>query len=531
MWTTAPTRSRARSITWRPSSSPTRATPLPPTGGAWACCSGSLSTVLVARACTADMVISGLTAGTAPFTDPDRDTHEMMKKIIQGPVTFPQHFSPVLIDLLKNLLQFSPSERYDAPAIKAHPFFADVDWARVAARQVTPPFVPEVSDASDVSYFDSEFTSQMPQLSPPVEPLSPSRAMLFRGFSYVAPDILHSPTAFDFNPEPPVSFTSQFQLTPFVLGSGTFSVCRKCIEKCTEREFAVKIIFGERGAPRREAEILRRCFGHPNIIQLHSEHVSPTHTYLVTELMRGGELFDRIRESENFEEHEARDIFSQVLAGVAHLHTLGFVHRDLKPENLLFAAPDSNRLVIADFGFARESTLPLKTPCYTLPYGAPEVLHVEFELGYGPSADMWSLGVILYTMLCGFTPFNLDKSQCFHNELVRRVCETEITFPAPHWDGVSGAARALVAALLEKNPDARITAAEAQRHEWMGDGPVPLSACLSTPSLLKHDGLETSLSASAALNVFLHGRKPFAFDIGQSALAKRRRILRESEME
>ncbi|KAJ1078644.1 hypothetical protein K5549_000826 [Capra hircus] len=122
------------------------------------------------------------------------------------------------------------------------------------------------------------------------------------------------------------------------------------------------------------------------------------HTFLVMELLNGGELFERIKRKKHFSETEASCIMRKLVSAVSHMHDVGVVHRDLKPENLLFTDENDNlEIKVIDFGFARlkpPDNQPLKTPCFTLHYAAPELLN---HSGYDESCDLWSLGVILPT--------------------------------------------------------------------------------------------------------------------------------------
>lgn len=146
-----------------------------------------------------------------------------------------------------------------------------------------------------------------------------------------------------------------------------------------------------------------------SIIDVYQNTVSNKRCLLVVmECMEGGELFDRIqkRQESPFTEREAAQTMHQICAAVRYLHSINIAHRDLKPENLLYTSPDANALLkLTDFGFAKEvntNAMTLQTPCYTPYYVAPEVLGPE---KYDKSCDVWSLGVIMYILLCGFPPF------------------------------------------------------------------------------------------------------------------------------
>jgi serine/threonine protein kinase len=160
----------------------------------------------------------------------------------------------------------------------------------------------------------------------------------------------------------------------------------------------------------------------------------------------GGELFERIVGRPRFSELEAAKLLRPLLEAVAYLHDLGIVHRDLKPENIL-CGEELEDLKIADFGLSK-MILPKETmdsACGTLSYVAPEVLTMQ---GYGKEADLWSVGVILFLLLCGKLPFDGED----HNEIIRSTIQADLKVNPTVWNKLTEDARSLITSLLNKNP-------------------------------------------------------------------------------
>ncbi|KAI9001127.1 Pkinase-domain-containing protein [Trametes punicea] len=268
-------------------------------------------------------------------------------------------------------------------------------------------------------------------------------------------------------------------------------------EKHLNREFKKKPRVTERANILKEVQIMRGI-NHPSIVKLLAFFESPEHYFLVLELMEGGELFHQIVKLTYFSENLARHVIVQVAQGIRYLHEeRGVVHRDIKPENLLFERipiiPSKNpppkqfdeekedegefipgvggggigKVKIADFGLSKvvwdEQTM---TPCGTVGYTAPEIVKDE---RYSKSVDMWALGCVLYTLLCGFPPF-YDESI---NVLTEKVARGYYTFLSPWWDSISDSAKDLITHLLCVDPAQRYTIDEFLAHPWITAAPAP----------------------------------------------------------
>uniref|UniRef100_A0A8B9KDW2 non-specific serine/threonine protein kinase n=1 Tax=Astyanax mexicanus TaxID=7994 RepID=A0A8B9KDW2_ASTMX len=418
--------------------------------------------------------------GSLPFQGKDRK--ETMALILKAKLGMPQFLSSEVQSLLRALFKRNPSNRLGAgpdgvEEIKRHHFFATIDWNKLYRKEIKPPFKPAVGRPEDTFHFDPEFTSRTPTDSPGVPP-SANAHQLFRGFSFVATNL---------RPEQSITDTRQNSVNPIVqqlhgnnihftdgyeikedIGVGSYSVCKRCIHRITSVEYAVKIIDKSKKDPSEEIEILLRYGQHPNIITLKDVYDDGKFVYLVMELMRGGELLDRILRQKGFSEREASAVLCTITKTVEYLHSQGVVHRDLKPSNILYVdeTGDPESIRICDFGFAKQLRAEnglLMTPCYTANFVAPEVLKKQ---GYDAACDIWSLGILLYTMLAGFTPFANGPDDT-PEEILARIGSGKYILSGGNWDTVSDAAKDIVTKMLHVDPHQRLTAPLVLRHPWI----------------------------------------------------------------
>eukprot|EP00753_Platysulcus_tardus_P001367 PLAT11303.1.p1 GENE.PLAT11303.1~~PLAT11303.1.p1 ORF type:complete len:444 (+),score=176.33 PLAT11303.1:67-1332(+) len=252
------------------------------------------------------------------------------------------------------------------------------------------------------------------------------------------------------------------------LGSGNYSIVKECFNIETGARYACKMmrkskLSSEDVEALGEEIAVMKSLDHPNIVSMVDFFETRKMYYIVMELISGGELFDYLVEQERFTEKRARHIFLQFCDTVSYCHRLGIVHRDLKPENLLLTSKDDDCIVkVADFGFARfkhpgEATL--TTICGTPGYIAPEILE---GAPYTEAVDVWSLGVILYCMLCGYPPFYSESQP----ELFALIRSGTFEFHSPEWDAVSEEAKGLIRGMLTVDVSRRLSAAEVLKHPW-----------------------------------------------------------------
>ncbi|XP_062844332.1 ribosomal protein S6 kinase alpha-1 [Trichomycterus rosablanca] len=473
--------------------------------------------------------------GMLPFQGKDRK--ETMTMILKAKLGMPQFLSSEAQSLLRNLFKRNPGNRLGAgpdgvEEIKRHPFFSTIDWNKLFRREMNPPFKPAITRPDDTLYFDVEFTAKTPRDSPCVPP-SASAHQLFRGFSFVA-------TGDEDQSEPPIqtntsistvlqhrgalAFSDVYDVKEDI-GVGSYSICKRCVHKSTGMEYAVKIINKEKRDPGEEVEILLRYGQHPNIITLKDVYDDGRSVYLVTELMKGGELLDKILRQKFFSEREASAVLHTITKTVDYLHKQGVVHRDLKPSNILYVDESGNpeSIRICDFGFAKQLRAEnglLMTPCYTANFVAPEVLKKQ---GYDEACDIWSLGILLYTMLTGFTPFANGPDDTVE-EILARVSSGKLCLTGGYWNSVSNEAKDLVSRMLHVDPHKRLTSSQVLHHPW-----IVHKDQLPKYQLNRHDAPQLVKEAMAATYLALNSKVSTVLDpIGCSTLAQRRGLKKQT---
>ena len=297
------------------------------------------------------------------------------------------------------------------------------------------------------------------------------------------------------------------------LGSGVSGPVRLCVHKASQTEYALKILL-DRPKARKEVSLHWRCSGSAYIVRvidvfanevvLPGDSVVKKRILLVMELMEGGELFEYITKRCSFTEREASEILKQVAFAVRDCHHLNIAHRDIKPENLLLVKCDGKdgdmdiKVKLADFGFAKIDNGDLTTPQFTPYYVAPQVLEAqkrqrEIRSGqrspgspyyYDRSCDMWSLGVILYIMLCGYPPFYSEvPTQSLSQRMKSRIMSGSYEFPEKEWNNISDDAKDLVKNLLCVDATQRMTIDVVLAHPWLSSGSVP-AADLPSPNIM-----------------------------------------------
>lgn len=267
----------------------------------------------------------------------------------------------------------------------------------------------------------------------------------------------------------PEEVTADYELKE-TLGTGHFSKVKLGIQRKTGEKCAIKIIEKPQGSKiamlKAEVDILTKC-DHPNVVKMYAVYETDTHLFLCLELLTGGELFDRIISKGHYSEEDARRLTVTLLEATKYLHAQGIAHRDLKPENILLKDDTEDAAIkITDFGLSKifaddlAGEVVMKTACGTPGYVAPEVLTHEI---YSEQVDMWSIGVIVYILLCGFPPFYGDNDA----QMFKKIKAGQYKFLTPYWDPISADAKDFVSKLLLVDPKKRLNSTDALNHPWV----------------------------------------------------------------
>ncbi|XP_005796758.1 serine/threonine-protein kinase 17A-like [Xiphophorus maculatus] len=266
-------------------------------------------------------------------------------------------------------------------------------------------------------------------------------------------------------------FSAIYELVGKELGRGKFAVVKKCTEKATGKQYAAKFLRKRRkGADCRmdifnEIAVLELAKANPYVVGLHEVYETNSEIILILECAAGGEIFDQCvaDNDEAFTEKDVIRLAKQILNGVAFLHRNNVVHLDLKPQNILLtSAKPLGDIRIVDFGLSRrmDKIAEVREILGTPEYVAPEILNYE---PISIATDMWSIGVLIYVMLTGESPFlGDDKQETFLN-----ISQVNVDYSQDTFEGISSLAVDFIKSLLVKTPRKRATAEECLNHPWL----------------------------------------------------------------
>ncbi|XP_010224119.1 PREDICTED: serine/threonine-protein kinase 33, partial [Tinamus guttatus] len=258
------------------------------------------------------------------------------------------------------------------------------------------------------------------------------------------------------------------------LGQGSFGVVIEVKHKGTGKKWAIKKVNRKKAGSsamkllEREVNILKRV-NHEHIIHLEEVYETPKRMYLVMELCEDGELKKILHSKGHFTENETRHIIRSLASAIAYLHKKDIVHRDLKLENILVKSSDIDEanemklnIKVTDFGLAVQKAggSVFQSICGTPMYMAPEVISAH---DYSQQCDVWSIGVIMYMLLCGEPPFIASLEEKLF-ELIRKG---DLCFKNAVWETVSETAKQVLRLLLRVDPAHRITANELLDNQWI----------------------------------------------------------------
>lgn len=266
-----------------------------------------------------------------------------------------------------------------------------------------------------------------------------------------------------------------------VLGAGKFGVVKSGHRigdpdfKVAVKTIALKNLTSQFHSIIQEILTLKKC-DHPNIVKIYEIFKDRKRLYIVMEFVEGKELFSYIVENFKMNEADTCHVVQQLLKTIKYMHSINFLHRDLKPENIMIN-PETKHIKLIDFGLASYylPTKNLETKVGTPYYVAPEVLAGN----YNREVDVWSIGVIWYTLLTGCPPFQGDSI----NKVYEKIKAAKVKFYKEDWANIAEEAKEFILSTIAKDPKKRLSAQDALNHPW-----IKMKHSLSTkisPDILK----------------------------------------------
>ncbi|KAI7829581.1 kinase-like domain-containing protein, partial [Gamsiella multidivaricata] len=241
------------------------------------------------------------------------------------------------------------------------------------------------------------------------------------------------------------------------IGQGTYGKVKLATHALTGQQVAIKIVAKTHASIITREIYHWRCLSHPNIAHLHEVLTTESKIYLVTEYCANGELLEALIRDGRCRPALAKRWFRQICLAIQYCHSRKIVHRDLKLENILLDSQNNIKLI--DFGFTREceSKKLLESYCGSAAYTAPEI--IVGKKYSGPEADIWSVGVILYTLLAGYLPFDDDNEAIVQDKIV------DLDYEMPS-DLFSPDAQDLIRNILKEEPKERFSVEQILNHAW-----------------------------------------------------------------
>lgn len=427
-----------------------------------------------------------LLTGASPFTVVEqRNTqNDISRRIQKSDPPLPSTLGEIVKDFILKMLHKDPKKRLggnskSADEIKRHPFFNGINWQDLKRKRRKAPFKPRITCEDDTGNFSEEFTKLSVVDSP--APVPPNTDRLFRGYSYVAPQHLHKKTSItrQLNEEefcnPPLKNPpplTDFKLDQCSFSSGSFGTCYIASHPKNNKDYSAKVIPLAKYRPA-EVDALIACQGHPCILDYINTYRAGSNVIIITEFVRGCELFHHIDEEDGLSEGNACSVFQRICEAVRFIHSKNFIHGDLKPENVVYSDPQMRSIKLIDFGSASYNSRGVvwkDTPRYTLDYAPPEALRSSDSAIYSKAFDIWSLGATLYTMAIGHRPFRHGKNDRTTNEAVirERILKGDMwTTKNPRWLATSLEFRNLVTSCMQVENSNRLTIGEVLQHQWM----------------------------------------------------------------